>query len=168
MKIYLKKIFLILLSISIVISSAGITIINHICKEENRITSGFTQTDCSETSCEHKDCCCVSTNKNPQPKQPLKNLPNNWLSYKSLDDCCEKTSFSKSVPIISSENSLKKFSEIYKPSFKIEYIQKRISDYILQKVQNIEEKIITPVRKLIKLIRLITTFASNTEFDSLH
>lgn len=169
MKKLLKKIFIIILSFSILLSSAGITIFNHICKEENLILTKLSKTECNETSSEQSNCCCCCTSQTtPTNQKPNSNSTYNTTSYQSLSNCCENITFSKSVPVVSNENYLKKLSENYKPNLKIEYIKNVLSDFVSQKIQTVQDNLINPIRKLIKLIRLITAYSTNPDFDSLH
>ncbi len=161
----IKKIFVSILTLSIIVSSAGITIINHICRERNINLTGFNKIDCCEIASKDTNSCCSEKAKSCCLNHSKQNnsADDKDISFKSLDNCCSNLKFSKNVNIVSNENNLKKFSEEFKSNLNVEYVKDLVSEYFNQKIKIFEEKVTTPIKKIIIFIRIITSLFSSSD-----
>lgn len=164
MLILVKKIFVSILTLLIIVSSTGITIINHICKKKNISLTGFSKVACKEVFTKETNSCCEKSNTCVLNHSKQRNsLDNGFISFLNSDSCCSNLEFSKKVNIISKENNLKKFSVEFQPNLKVEYIKDLISEYFNQKIKFFEEKVTTPIKRIIILIRIITSLFSSSD-----
>jgi hypothetical protein len=162
----IKKVTVVILTIAIVLSSIGLTIINHICKTEQKVYSTLEEfqnnSKCSHTSkadecCDYQNVTCCSNNA----------LPTNELSYNSGNNCCSDIKFFQKVDISSSERNLKKFSESFVITQKIEYVKESVVSYFQNKFETVKLKIFEPVKKIIKYIKLNTNLLSTPREEAL-
>lgn len=150
----LRKILSVVLTSGIILSSVGFTILNHFCKlEQTNFVSveEFYKTKCNHSE-SHSSCCenlhdtCCST------PGTFENEP----GFKSFDDCCTDKKFFSKIEVATSEKSLKKFSDSFIISLKIDYIKKLLKDSFNQKYEQLKINIINPIKKIIKLIQIIS------------
>jgi hypothetical protein len=170
MKQMIKKIFVSILSIGIVLSSTGITIISHICKQEQKVVTSVQRFD--KSTCQHdsngSSCCCNEAesccNENfvVNPSQ-TDNSHNAILNLKNAQDCCKEIKTYNKLEVVSNENTLKKFVEQYKPTFSVEYFKNLTENYLVQQFEKIETKFINPTKKIIRLIQLSSRLFSSSD-----
>ncbi|MEJ5285989.1 MAG: hypothetical protein CH6_4105 [Candidatus Kapaibacterium sp.] len=165
MILLLRKIVGTLLVISIVLSSIGLTIVNHICNFEQTVYVGVEEfnkkVNCHHNSddefcskCQNLSCCGVSSNSsNP--------------AFKNNEECCVDSKFFNKIEVISNEKNLKKFSESFIIEQKVYYIKQSVTDYFSQKIEQIRINIINPVRKLITFIHLVTNIFNSPKEEAL-
>ncbi len=159
-----KKIFVSILTLSIIVSSAGVTIINHICKEKNIYLTGLSKVDCNEVFTQETSSCCGKSSTNDSCHSKQRNSGDDGeVSFLNLGNCCSNLEFSKKVIINSKENNLKKFTLEFKHNQKVEYVKDLISEYLNQKIKFFEEKVTTPIKKIIILIRIIASLFSSSD-----
>ncbi|MCX7909111.1 MAG: hypothetical protein N2560_06310 [Ignavibacteria bacterium] len=161
-----KKILGIVLAIGIILSSAGVTILNHICKEEQKIFVSIEEF--YESKCQHHShnfgCCDVDYSQTcSHPSEP-KSIP----TINSNDNCCSDTKIFSKIDIATNEKNLKKFTEKFKLSLRIEYIKSSITNYFKLKYEQVQVKIINPIQKIVRFIQLITHFILPTNSETLH
>lgn len=147
-----KKLIGLLLVVTIVFSSIGLTIVNHICKIENEVYTGIEEVGKYSTchndgsanvcnSCQSQSCC---TEKGGIPK---------GITIKDGSQCCYDIKHYSKVEVVSNEKSLKKFSGISPFVQKVNYVKESIDQYFTEKTEKIKIIIIDPIRKIIKFIR---------------
>lgn len=160
-----KKVLSLILSVTIVASSAGVTMLNHFCKEEQKVfigVEGIYHNKCSHhnelpSCCEHQSLNDESTQKNTTNKHKIK----------PYDDCCQDQKIIQKIIIYSSERNWQKVLDLIRNYVSIEYIKVSISEYLDRKIEVIETKILNPIKKIIRFIRTLTRIVTSSENPAL-
>ncbi len=162
---FFKKVIGVLLSITILASSAGITILNHFCKEEQRVFVGVEGV--YHNICLHHNevpSCCEVQSSNHKAEQATKW---NRIELKPYDDCCQEQRIIQKVIIFGSERNWQKIFESFKSYLTIEYIKETVSENLGNKLELLETKVINPIKKIIRFIRILTRSISNNDKSAL-
>lgn len=161
----IRKIFCVILSVGIILSSAGFTILNHFCKlEQSNYVSveEFFKSKCNHFE-NHKSCCELSHQSCCFPKEST----GDTYSYKSFDNCCTDQKYFSKIEVATNEKNLKKFTDVYKVTIKVDYVKNLIKDNLNQKYEQFKINVINPVQRLIRLIHIISNFVSSEKSEAL-
>ncbi len=161
----LKKVASLILSVGIVLSSSGLTILNHFCTEQQRAfvsVEGIYYNICAHHETLHS--CCNSESKS-ECHSTENNKPE--LSIKSTDDCCKDEKIFGKIDLLFYEKKSKKIGENIKITQKIEFVKGIVSKYINQKIGSVETNVINPINKIIRYIRIISNLLNPSDKSAL-
>ncbi|MFN3305829.1 MAG: hypothetical protein ACK42Z_01445 [Candidatus Kapaibacteriota bacterium] len=161
----LKKVLGVILSVTIVASSAGVTVLNHFCQEEQRVYVGVEGV--YHNVCLHHNevpSCCESQSSTHKTNQATKS---NEIKLKAYDDCCLDQRIIQKVLIFASERNWQKILESFQGYLTIEYIKETISVYFGSKLELLETRVINPIKKIVRYIRILTRSINSDDKSAL-
>ncbi|MCX7879737.1 MAG: hypothetical protein N2517_03660 [Ignavibacteria bacterium] len=154
----------------VLVGSSGITILSHLCKQENEVYVSFLSfPNCNEE-------CRTYIDENFLPPSEKDNsccenhddFSSSFLSsivLKEYSNCCENSKFSPKLNIYAIDKTFQRIVEILKFQIKVEFLKFRFTDNLKKVDTYFSNFIVLPIRKLIVFLHHFGLFNENSNLE---